>query len=69
MTNAQRIKLAITYAHVSEAELARRLGVSPQSFNQRLKTDKFSYDELVKIGEALGASYVSVFNFPDGTSF
>lgn len=69
MTNAQRIKLAITYANITESELARRIGSSPQSLNQRLKTDKFSYEDLIKIGNALGAKYISAFQFPDGTSF
>ena len=52
---------------MSESELAKALGKTPQSFNQRMKTDKFSIDELNTIAEALGGSYEFNFTFPDGT--
>lgn len=67
MTNSQKIKMALIYTHTKEAELARKIGSSPQAFNQRLKTDKFSTEELKKIAAALGAVYESSFTFPDGT--
>ena len=62
-----KIKLAETYAKVSESELARRVGTSPQAFGQRMKTGKFSSADLEKIANALGAELVCVFKFPDGT--
>ncbi|HCS73039.1 MAG TPA: XRE family transcriptional regulator [Clostridiales bacterium] len=62
-----KIRLAETYAKISEAELARRLGTTSQAFGQRMKTGKFSSEELVKIAEALGAEFVFTFHFPDGT--
>ena len=67
MTNTQKIKMALAYKNISESHLARNLGTSPQAFNQRMKTDKFSVNELEKIAEVLGASYSSNFEFPDGT--
>lgn len=67
MTNTQKIKLALAYKNMSESELARQLGTSPQAFNQRMKTDKFSSDELSRIANILNAKYVSSFEFPDGT--
>ncbi|MCI9293039.1 MAG: helix-turn-helix transcriptional regulator [Erysipelotrichaceae bacterium] len=67
MTNAQKVKQALTYANMSTSELARKMGVTPQALSQRLKTDKFSTAELERIGEILGASYHAVFEFPDGT--
>ena len=69
MTNAQKIKLALTYAKVSEAELARRLGTTSSAFNQRMQTDKFSKVDLEKITAAIGAEYFSLIKFPDGTEF
>ena len=42
MSNAQKIKMALAYKGLKEAELARLLGTTPQAFNQRLKTDKFT---------------------------
>lgn len=43
------------------------LSKTPQAFNQRMKTDKFSTEDLSKIAEIIGASYISQFSFPDGT--
>lgn len=62
-----KIKLAITYAKMSEAELARRIGTSSQALGQRLKTGKFTSEELEKIASTLGAEYIYGFKFPDGT--
>ena len=67
MTNSQKIKMAIAYKNISESELARRIGSSPQAFGQRLKTDKFSTEELQSIAVALEAKYNFAFKFPDGT--
>lgn len=62
-----KIKLAEAVSNVREAELARRIGTSPQAFNQRMKTGKFKYEELVQIADALGAELVVKFRYPDGT--
>lgn len=62
-----KIKMAEVYAKISETELSRKMGTSPQAFNQRMKTGKFSSVELVKIAEALGAEFECKFRFPDGT--
>ncbi len=62
-----KIKLAETYANISEAELARRIGTTSQAFGQRLKTGKFSSTDLDNIAQALGAEFVCSFRFPDGT--
>lgn len=62
-----KIKLAETYARISEAELARRIGTSSQNFGQRMKTGKFTSTELEQIAAAVGAEYSCSFTFPDGT--
>jgi len=67
MTTAKKIKLALAYAEMSEAELARKIGTTPSAFNQRMKTDKFTSSELAEIAVALGATYTFSFDFPDGT--
>ena len=41
MDIGKKVKLALAYIGISEAELARRLEISPQSLNKRLKTGKF----------------------------
>jgi len=62
-----KIKMAETYAKVSEAELSRRLGTTSQAFGQRIKTGKFTSADLDAIATALGAEFVCCFKFPDGT--
>lgn len=69
MTTAKQIKMALAYKEMSEAELARAIGSSPSAFNQRMKTDKFTKEELENIAAAVGAVYVAAFEFPDGTKF
>ena len=66
MDISSKIKLAASYTGISEAELARRLGAAPSAFNQRLKTGKFSSEDLDRIAEALGACYECFFEFPNG---
>ena len=40
--------------------------MSQQSMSNRLKTGKFTQEELEQMGKALGAEYRSGFYFPDG---
>ena len=75
MDISDKIRMAATFARISEAELARRvndisggkLGKTSQSFGQRLKTGKFTTEEREQIAEALGAKHIEFFEFPDGT--
>ena len=67
MLFSEKIKLALAYKNMSESELARQLGTSPQAFNQRMKTGKFSSEDMEKIAEAIGATYFFGFEFEDGT--
>lgn len=41
--------------NISDAELARRTGQTPQNMNNKYKRDTFKVSELEKIAEALGA--------------
>lgn len=66
ITIQQQIDTACAYAGISRAELARRMGTNNNAFSQRLRTGKFSYDELEEISKQLGAKYYSAFKFPDG---
>lgn len=67
MKNSQKIKMVLAYKDMSESELARQLGTSPQAFHQRMKTDKFTGEEMDKIATILGGCWVAEFVFPDGT--
>lgn len=57
MTAAQKIRMVLAVRHISESELARRMGTTPSAFNQRMKTDKFSSSDLEKIATALDCTY------------
>ena len=45
--------LLIKRGNIRTAELARRLGISPQNFYNRLKRDNFTEKDLQQIAEAL----------------
>ena len=66
MTARQIIEMAVKYAGVTNAELARRLDWSPQLLNKRLNTGKFTVEEWDIIAKALGAELRLGFKFPDG---
>jgi transcriptional regulator with XRE-family HTH domain len=67
MKQENQIKAATAYQGITQGELARAIGMTPQNFNKKLKRETFSPDELTAIAAALGASYVTYFEFPDGT--
>lgn len=66
MTIAEQIKVLCVRCCVSEAELARRLGKSPQSFNSKMKRESFTVDDLDKIAEVLGAQFSREFILANG---
>lgn len=61
------IKVALSYAGISQAELARRIGTTPSNLNQKIKRNTLTKEELERIADALGAEFVCRFRFPDGT--
>ncbi len=66
MTARQIVEMATAYCGISNAELARRLGWSPQLLNKRLNTGKFTVEEWEGLASALGAKARVGFLFPDG---
>lgn len=69
ITIQEQIELAAKYSKISKTEIAAALGYTPQAFYQRMKTGKFTKEELEKIGSKIGANYISKFQFPDGMEF
>ena len=67
MTIEQKVKMALAYKGMPQAELARRFGSSPQVFPGRLKNGRFTVEELEAIAQAMGARYTFGFVFKDGT--
>ena len=53
MTQKIRI-LLVKKDNITEAELARRLNTTPANFNQKMKRDNFSEQDLREIGGVLG---------------
>lgn len=66
MTARQIVEMGVAYCGITNSELARRLGWSPQLLNKRLNTGKFSVEEWDLIAKALGATVRVGFVFPDG---
>jgi transcriptional regulator len=55
MSMTQQIRiLLVKKDNMTEAELARRLNTTPGNFNQKMKRDNFSEQDLREIGDVLG---------------
>lgn len=57
--------LLIKRGNISEAELARRIGTSPQNLNGKMKRDNFSEKDIQKIAEVLNCTYSITFKLKD----
>jgi len=67
MSKEQKIKTAAAYKGMSQAKLAAAIGMTASNFNQKLKRDTFTDEELSAIAEAMGANFEPcAFVFPDG---
>lgn len=64
---AEKIRMACAKLNISQAELARRYGTSPQSFSAKMKRDSFTMKELKKIAFILDIKINFAFEFADGT--
>ena len=57
MAMAEKIRiLLVKRGNLSEAELARRMGISPQNLNNKMKRDNFTENDLAEIAKALDCS-------------
>ena len=63
----QKLKMALAYAGVSQAELARRIGTTPSNLNQKVKRNTLTNEEMEQIATALGGNWRAEFVFGDGT--
>ena len=66
MSISEEIKVLCVRCNVSVAELARRLGKSPQSFNAKMKRESFTIVELEAIADVLGVKFVRKFELCNG---
>lgn len=66
MALSERIRiLLVKRGNMSEAELARRMGISPQNLNNKMKRDNFTEKDLQAIAAALGCELSIVFTITD----
>lgn len=66
MATSNMIRELCEKQNISLAELCRRIGQTPQNFNKKLKRGTVSFEEMMKIAEALGVGYEQAFVLPDG---
>lgn len=67
MSMAEEIRiLCVKAGNVSDAELARRLGTSPQNFFNQMKRDNFTVDRVREIADVLGYDMEITFKKRDG---
>ena len=60
------IKQLCEQMNISVAELARRIGQTPQNFNKKLKRETVTLDELKAIADVLDIKFEQTFILPDG---
>ncbi len=68
MTTSDMIRELCEKKNISLAELARRIGQSPQNFNKKLKRGTVSLEEMIEIANVLGIMFEQGFTLPDGQS-
>ena len=55
MSMVEPIRIALVKrGNLSESELARRMGISPQNLHNKMNRDNFTDSDLRQIAEALG---------------
>ena len=66
ITLQQKIKVACDTAEMSLTELGSKMGMSQASISKRVKTGKFTQEELEQMAAIMGCKYQSSFVFPNG---
>lgn len=67
MTTSDMIRQLCEKMNISQAELCRRIGQTPQNFNKKLRRGTVSFEEMMAIAEALGVGYEQAFVLSDGS--
>ena len=66
MTIAEQIKVLCVRNNISVAELARRMGTTPQNFNSKLKRESFTITDLEQIAGVVDCSFERKFVLENG---
>jgi transcriptional regulator with XRE-family HTH domain len=58
MGKAEKVRiLLVKRANMSDAELARKMGISPQALSRKMNKEKFTEVDMVNIAEILNCSW------------
>ncbi len=66
MTTSEQIKVLCVRSGISLAELARRLNISPQSLNGKIKRNTFTIHDLEHIANVVNVKFEHYFILNDG---
>ena len=66
MTISEQIKVLCVRSNISVAELARRVGTTPQNFGAKMKRESFTVSELEDIADAVNSSFERKFVLENG---
>ncbi len=66
MTISEQIKVLCVRSNISVAELARRVGTTPQNFGRKMKRESFTVSELEDIADAVNSSFERKFVLENG---
>jgi transcriptional regulator len=66
MTISEQIKVLCVRSDISVAELARRIGTTPQNFSGKMKRESFTIAELEDIAGAVNSSFERKFVLESG---
>ncbi len=66
MTISEQIKVLCVRSDISVAELARRLGTTPQNLSGKMKRESFTVAELENIAKAANSSFERKFVIKNG---
>ena len=66
MGMVEPIRIALVKrGNISESELARRIGISPQNLHNKMKRDNFTENDLAEIAKALDCTLSVNFTMND----
>ena len=66
MTISEQIKVLCVRSDISVAELARRIGTSPQNLSGKMKRESFTISELEQIADATNTVFERSFVLSNG---
>jgi len=66
MNSADLVRILCKEKNISIAELARRMGQTPQNLNKKLKRNTLTTEELILVANVLEVRFEQSFSFPSG---